>query len=43
MAREEPVLMTGEKVKVAMREFKQKNGRLVSGTLYDYFTQPTYT
>lgn len=30
MAREEPVMMSGEKVKVAMREFKQKNGRLVS-------------
>ncbi|KAI0638186.1 atypical/PIKK/TRRAP protein kinase [Trametes polyzona] len=28
MAREEPVMMSGEKVKIAMREFKQKNGRL---------------
>ena len=29
MAREEPVMMIGEKVKVAMREFKQRNGRSV--------------
>ncbi|KAI0335467.1 atypical/PIKK/TRRAP protein kinase [Cubamyces sp. BRFM 1775] len=27
MAREEPAMMIGEKVKVAMREFKQRNGR----------------
>ena len=30
MAREEPVLMIGEKVKATMREFRQRNGRAVS-------------
>ena len=30
MAREEPILMIGEKVKATVREFKQKQGRLVS-------------
>ena len=30
MTREEPTLMTGEKVKAVLREFKQRNGRSVS-------------
>ncbi len=30
MAREEPVLMIGEKVKATMREFRQKNARQAS-------------
>lgn len=30
MTREEPTLMTGEKVKATLREFKQRNGRGVS-------------
>ncbi|KAI0352960.1 atypical/PIKK/TRRAP protein kinase [Trametes cingulata] len=30
MAREEPILMCGEKVKAAMREYKQRNGRMPS-------------
>lgn len=30
IAREEPVLMIGEKVKATLREFKQRNGRTVS-------------
>ena len=29
MAREEPVLMIGEKVKATLREFKQRNNRSV--------------
>ena len=29
MAREEPVIMIGEKVKATMREFKQRNQRQV--------------
>ncbi|KAI0832419.1 atypical/PIKK/TRRAP protein kinase [Trametes gibbosa] len=37
MAREEPVMMSGEKVKVAMREFKQKNGRLVSPNKGEFY------
>ncbi|KAI9001012.1 atypical/PIKK/TRRAP protein kinase [Trametes punicea] len=35
MAREEPVMMIGEKVKVAMREFKKRNGRLPSKGEYN--------
>ena len=30
MAREEPVMMIGEKVKATLREYKQRNGRPVS-------------
>ena len=42
MAREEPVLMVGEKVKATVREFKQRNGHPVRNPVPSGLTRADY-